>query len=702
MTEIAHTTSSDKRTTKINAVEYFDKYYGKYGLFTLSDRAVPSIRDGLKPVQRRFLYQAYKDKVFHDKSYVKSAKLASSTVGNFHPHNPGSVYGAACNLTVPWIQVPLIDGKGSFGICFGDEAAADRYTEMRLSPLGEMFVKPLTHGVVPMVESFSGQDMEPVFLPAPFPNLLVNGAEGIAVGYATKIPQHNPLEVLAAVETVLEKKNKATVDDVLAVMPAPDWATGGTIIEDKSDIRGYYETGRGTVVVRGTLKSEGKTIIVSELPYGVSAEKLRKDIVSGIQSGVITTVSDVSDLSDMRHGLRVQLKPRRGANLHTIEAELCAATCFESSFGVNMVAVDEHGVPHQYSVMDVINEFIAMRHDVIIRQADVERGEKLARQHIIEGLLKVVLDIDRAIRIIRESRNYADAMKQLQGVFDIDKVQAEYVLGLQLRKLTSQDRVELEREAKRIVADIARLERLLSSERARVRQIVAGLGEVRGLLGECARRTSLGGEAIATPKKTVEKTAGGEWFIHNSGVASPVGGGVPLSAGVGYVVWGDGRVKVFAGKGLPKRMDDTPVAPDVSGVVSAGVVPTGDDVIIVTRNGRGLRINPTSMNPQGIAGNGVAGIKLNENDTIVAAFPINDKCGLLTVSDKSWKLTNAADIPTKGRGGSGVILHPLLKGDNGVHTTEAGINPTHNGKKVEKLPRAKRPIKGNPPNIQFN
>lgn len=695
---------SQERIVKTNAVEFIDKHYGEYSLYLLSDRALCSIRDGLKPVQRRILYQAYRDRAFMDKPHMKSAKLASSTVGNYHPHNPDSVYGAAVNMTVPWIQVQLIDGKGSFGIVQGDDPASSRYTEMRLSPVGELFVKPLASHTVPMVPNFSDQDVEPVYLPAPFPNLLVNGAEGIAVGYSTKIPQHNPLEVFAAIRVLLTTKNP-TVDDILAVMPAPDWATGGTIIDSESTIRDYYESGRGRIMLRGKLVTDGKELMITELPYGVSSEKLRTEIAAKITDGKITSIADVSDLSDMKHGLRIAIKPRRGVTKEMVEAQLVANTSFQSAFNANLIAVDDAGIPHLYSVQQILEEFVAMRHEVIERQATYDKEQNLHRAHIIEGLLKVLVDLDTTIHIIRESKNADAAKAALKKEFQIDDVQAEFVLSLQLRKLTHQDSLELEREQKRLASDLKKLELLLSSESARNKRILSDLDDVAKVIGEHPRRTRLGGSQIsdkAMKKATAMKRKGGtgQWFIDETGVATQLPVGTPLDNGVGFAVWHDGTLKVFSGKGLPNDGADTPMAPSLNGLLSAGVAPTGFDLLFVTKLGKALRVNVSTINPQGVAGNGVAGIKLADGDELLGVYPVNDESVVATVSGKAWKLTDVSDIPVKGRNGGGVGIHAFTKGDEGIVATIAGLSPKVDGKPAHGSPRAARPTRTAAPHIE--
>lgn len=694
---------TETRILRQNAVEFIDKNYGIYALYTLKNRAIPSVLDGLKPVQRRILYQAYRDRLFSTGGFMKSAKLCASTVGNFHPHNPDAVYGASVNMAVPWTRVKLIDGKGSFGTCYGDVAAASRYTEEKLSPVGDMFVKPLSNKGVPVVPNFSNTDIEPMYLPAPFPNLLVNGCAGTAVGYATQIPQHNPHEVIEAIRVMVKKGKKTTVDDVMAVMPGPDWATGGTIIQSESTIKDYFETGRGHITVRGQMTQQGKEYIITELPYGIQAAGLIKEIADRIEDGRITTIADMSDLSDMKNGLQVAIKPKRGASKDMIEAQLVSAkTSYQSAFNANMTAIDRTGMtPKVFSVMEMLEEFILMRHTIIIKESEYLLGEKTARKHIIDGLLKVLADLDTAIAIIRESSTANVAQNKLMTQFKIDATQADYVLAMQLRKLTGKDSLELEREGKKIAREIASLKKLISSKAERNTEILRALDDVDKALGNVTRKTRLRGRKIsatalkaATKQVARSKKNDGEWHIDDLGVVTQSGSSAPLSEGYGWAVWSDGRVKVFTGKGLPKDGSDTPIAPNLDGLLHAGCAPKGWDLVIVTQSGKCLRLDISKINPQGIHGNGVAGIKLGDGDTIVGVSMVSKDSVLITQSGLTVKATTAADLPPKGRNTAGVMVHPLNNGDNGVTRIYAGDNVSLNGKKVTGEKRTKRPTKG--------
>lgn len=667
---------------------------GAYALYVISSRAIPSVIDGMKPVQRRFIYDMYLMGLKPSAAYRKSGQIASDVMGKFHPHSDDAIYGAGANMASAWTRVKLIDGKGGFGLTYGDRPSAPRYTEMKLSQAGWEFSSELQANAVPMKMTFDNTNQEPEYLPSPWPNLLVNGAKGIAVGFACNFPQHNPLEVIKACRTYIDKGDKTTVDDILAVMPAPDWATGGTLVKG-SEIREYYETGKGKLTIRGEVKGSGKIVTISELPYGISPTRIIDAVKKGTAEGRISSISDIAQLSGRSNNLEIEINVRRGHSVSGVIAELSKETDFESNFNVNMIALDLDGLPEQMGVIEVISSFIELRQRVIKRRSEGELDKAKTKKNNIAGVIKVVADLDTALAIIRGSKTHAAAEKGLREAFDVDKEQAEYVLSMQLRRLTGQDRLELEKELKAIDREVKRLQKLIDSPTARMKEIDASLAAWEDVFAPFGRKTRIGGEEIKAPAAVNSNSSAvsdGEWGITPDGYCGPTG--TPLGDDTAWMVWSDGRIKTFKGKGLPKKVQVTAMSPDMDGVVAAGV--SSDSVIIMSSSGKAIRLDLSKINPQGVAGKGVAGIKLRPEDTIIGAFGVTDNSSLITISGKTHKVTAVSDIPVKGRGSQGVTIHQFNKGDNEVVSAGAGEKITIGGSAAKSGKRSTRPSKGVP------
>ena len=674
--------------------EVVSRKQGLYAMYTIASRAIPSVVDGMKPVQRRFIYQAFRSNLKPSGRYVKSGKVAGDTMSRLHPHSRDAIYGAAANMAAPWARVKLIDGKGAFGLTFGDVPAADRYTELKLSEEGWAFAEELGHNAVKMIPTFDNEDVEPINLPSPWPNLLVNGAKGIAVGFACNIPQHNPLEVVKACRVVLKKNGKATVDDILKVMPGPDWATGGELVDSEDGIRDYYENGNGKLTIRGSASIEGNKIVISELPYGVSPGKLIEQVRAKVSDGKLQGIGDIGDMSDRVNGLRVEVTVRRGMSPTNVIAMLASDTDFQTGFSINATALDKDGVPVVFSVIDVIDSFIDMRHDVVINRSKIELDKLRERRHIINGIKAVIADLDTTLKIIRSSDKVADAVSSLKKKFKIDDTQADYVMQMPLRRLTGQDSLELEREEKELIDRENTLDGLINDPAKRAKEIDSHLAAWEKKFKDVKRLTRLDGESIEVDESVAsgsqQELPEGEWGVLPDGFLGSAG--TPLSSGTAYAVWPDGRIKAFAGKGLPKNISGVQIAPDISDLLVAGV--TNGDVALVSRAGRIIRLSLDKINPQGIAGRGVAGMKIGEDDEVIAAFPISDDSAVLTVSEKTWKVTAGSDIPTKGRGGQGVVVHQFNKGDTKLTEAVGKDSFVVNGKEVTPVKRSARPQKG--------
>jgi DNA gyrase subunit A len=687
-----------------SADDYWNHYQLTFALYSVSDRAIPSAFDGLKPGQRRLLYQMHDSKLLPGNKPQKSSKVCSAVTGNLHPHGGASMYGAAALMAAEFQRVKVIDGQGAFPRIQGDIPAADRYTEMRLSAPGAALTAELDDHAVPMVPTFDGEWTEPTVLPARWPVLLCNGAVGIAEGWATKVPAHNPREIMAACRALLAKPNLS--DDKLAeLIPGPDWGCGSTVV-GTAGLREYLTTGRGLFTVRGTVTVDGKNVTVTELPPGVASSTVQDRIRALVESGEMPGVADMSDLTDRRNGLRIVVTAKRGHSADTIREQLLALTPLESSFAASLVALDEDRVPRWWSVRELIAAFLSLRDSVVVRRSEYRLEKVTARRHLVAGLLTIHLDIDAAVAVIRASDTVDEARVGLQERFTIDAEQADYVLGLQLRRLTRLDVIALQAEAEKLDAEFAVLTELVSNPDARRKVINTELKETAKLFDgpEFDRRTVLDATATAVASSTDEdggreRKVNASWRLDDRGVFSDSHGDL-LTAGLGWAVWTDGRIKFTTGGGLPYKTRDIPVAPDITGLLCSGVLTDGYHLALVTRRGKVLRIDPTAVNPQGAAGNGVAGVKLGAGDpmdTVIAALPVSCANGeaILSTSEKGWKVTEVADIPVKGRGGAGVGFHPFVAGEDALLSASISETGFVRGKRaVRAEKRAKASVKG--------
>ena len=686
----------------LSAEDYWNRYQLLFALYSVSDRAIPSAYDGLKPGQRRLLYQMHASNLLPGNKPQKSSKVCSAVTGNLHPHGGTAMYGAAALLAADFQRVKIIDGQGAFPRIQGDIPAADRYTEMRLSPAGAALTAELADNAVEMIETFDGEWIEPVVLPARFPVLLVNGAIGIAEGWATKVPAHNPRQVMAACRALLKKPNLSD-DKLMALLPGPDWGCGGSVV-GSDGLRDYVTTGRGSFTVRGRLEVEGRNVVVTELPPGVASSTVQERIRALIAGGDLPGVADLADLTDRRNGLRIVVTAKSGSDPQQLVTSLLALTPLESTFAASLVALDADRIPRWWSVRELIASFLSLRDSVVVRRSEHRLEKVTARRHLVSGLLLMHIDIDAAVAVIRGSDTVDEARAGLCARFGIDDVQADYVLALQLRRLTRLDVIALRTEADKLDAEHAQLTGLLSSPEARKVLIDAELAQTAKLFdgAQFDRRTTLDLDAAPVGAAcgddgSRDRKPNPAWRLDHQGILSDSHGEL-LSAGLGWAAWTDGRVKFTTGAGLPTRIRDVPVAPDITGLLGSGVLRAGAHLALVTRRGKVLRIDSAVINPQGAAGNGVAGIRVAEDaDEVIAVLPITgaDTEAILSVSEKGWKVTTCTDIPVKGRGGGGLGFHPFVAGEDML--LSAAVSPTgftRNGKKVRAEARAKATVKG--------
>ena len=462
---------------RIEDVDVSDEMQGsflEYAYSVIYSRALPDARDGLKPVQRRILYQMTEMGLRPDRGHVKSARVVGDVMGKLHPHGDASIYDAMVRLTQNFIlRVPLIDGHGNFG-SLDDGPAAPRYTEARLEAAALAMTDGLDEDVVDFIPNYDNQLTQPAVLPSAFPNLLVNGASGIAVGMATNMAPHNLIEVIGAARHLLHHP-EASLDDLMAFVPGPDLPTGGTII-GLDGIKDAYATGRGAFKTRAKVTVESisprKTgLVVTELPYLVGPERVIEKIKDGVTSKKLSGISDVTDLTDRTHGLRLVIGIKTGFSPDAVLEQLYRYTPLEDSFNINNVALVDGG-PRTLGLRDLLQVYIDHRLSVVTRRSRFRLARKRERLHLVDGLLIAILDIDEVIQVIRTSDDSDQARTRLIDVFDLSEVQAEYILELRLRRLTRFSRVELEAERDKLRAEIEELEAILADP-ARVRQVVS-------------------------------------------------------------------------------------------------------------------------------------------------------------------------------------------------------------------------------------
>lgn len=485
----------------------------EYAYSVIYARALPDARDGLKPVQRRILFQMSEMGLRPDRGHVKSARVVGDVMGRLHPHGDTAIYDALVRLAQDFtMRLPLVDGHGNFG-SLDDGPAAARYTEARMRASAVAMCEGLDEDVVDFVPNYDNQLTQPEVLPAAYPNLLVNGAAGIAVGMATNMAPHNLIEVCAAAKHLLENPD-ATLDDLMAYVPGPDLPTGGTIV-GLDGIRDAYTNGRGSFKTRAkvTVEQVGtrKTaLVVTELPYLVGPEKVIEKIKDGVQSKKITGISDVTDLTDRKNGLRLVIGIKTGFSPEAVLEQLYRLTPLEDGFGINNVAL-VGGRPLTLGLRDLLQVYLDHRIQVVTRRSQYRLTRRQERLHLVLGLLIAILDIDEVIQVVRSSDDAAQARTRLIDVFDLSVLQADYILELQLRRLTKFSRIELENERDKLQQEIAELEALLADP-ARVRtQVGVELDDVAERFGT-ARRTLLTeakASIAATPAQRKAAAAGG-------------------------------------------------------------------------------------------------------------------------------------------------------------------------------------------------
>ena len=695
------TETSEEHITHIDVSEEMCTSFLEYAYSVIYARALPDARDGLKPVQRRIVYMLSEMGLWPSKGHVKSSRVVGEVMGKLHPHGDSAIYDALVRLAQDFnLRMPLVDGHGNFG-SLDDGPAAARYTEVRMAPATQDMVANLDEDVVDFVPNYDNQFLQPAVLPAAFPNLLVNGANGIAVGMATYIPPHNLGETVAGAIHLLENPDAST-EDLMRFIPGPD-LPGGGIIVGLDGIRQAYETGRGifrtrakTTIERVSARKMG--IVVSELPYMIGPEKVIEKIKDGVQKGRIKGISAVTNLTDREHDMRLVIEVKSGFNPEAVRASLFKHTPMEDSFGVNAVALVD-GQPRTLGLKEMLQVFLNHRMEIVMRRCQYRLRKRQERLHLVRGLLIAVLDIDDVIQIIRASEDSAQAKTRLMEAFDLDEVQSEHILSLQLRRLTKFSRLELEAERDRLTTEIAELEALIASREKRQELVSSELREVAEKRADPRRTVLLAEEGAAqleaekdTPLEIPDEPA--TVVLGAGGMVARFPGHEALSNNEGREPWdaiisaakttARGQVGAITSRGILYKLAALEVpalvrsttapslrgTPPISRLLSledgeevVGLVPLDEDGPTwwaATSGGTIKRIRPEVLSTQ----DSYSVIGLDDADQVVAAGFGDDDATFILISSAAQLLrTPANKVRPQGRSGQGISGMKLSEGD---------------------------------------
>ncbi len=651
------------RPTQI--VDEMRSSYLDYAMSVIVARALPDIRDGLKPVQRRILYGMQDLSMRPNQGYKKSARLVGEVLGKWHPHGEGAVYDALVRMAQPFtLRAPLVDGQGNFGSVDNDPPAAMRYTEARMAAIAEEMLANIDQNTVDFQENFDGTLREPVVLPSRLPNLLVNGASGIAVGMATNIPPHNLGEVCDALIHLADRPN-ASVEDLMQFVKGPDFPTGGTIMGGDG-IRNAYATGRGQIIVRAKAsiepmrRSNRSQIIVSELPYQVNKAALVSKVATLVKSRKIEGISDLRDESD-REGMRVVFELRAGVQPMVVLNNLYKLTAMQSSFSANMLALVD-GMPRVFTLRQALQQFLEFRREVIRRRTEFELAKARARAHILAGLRIAISNLDEVIALIRNSESAQAARQALIDRFGLDSDQAQAILDMQLRRLAALEREQLEKEYNDIRAAIQSMEELLASERKMLGEVKKELRALKKKHGD-ERRTEFSREGSDLSREDLEP--------HEQIV-------ITLSQG-GYIKRipaNTFRNQHRGGKGVGgmKTRDD-------DAVKHLLVVDTHDKLLFFTNKGRVYSMTAfelradTSRNTRGVPMTNVIAAGGNETATAVIGMPQSEfeaEDNVLVLATAMGKVKRIALSAVANVRPSGYNMMALADGDELVSVRPAG------------------------------
>lgn len=668
----------------------------EYAYSVIYSRALPDARDGLKPVQRRILYQMADMGLRPDRGHVKSARVVGEVMGKLHPHGDAPIYDALVRLAQSFsLRVPLVDGHGNFG-SLDDGPAAPRYTEARLAPAALALTENLDEDVVDFIPNYDGQFQQPEVLPAAYPNLLVNGATGIAVGMATNMAPHNLIEVVGAAIHLLDNP-EATVEDLMEFVPGPDLPSGGIIV-GLDGIKDAYTKGRGSFRTRAKVSIESlgprrNGIVVTELPYLVGPERIIEKIKDAVTAKKLQGIADVTDLTDRHHGLRLVIGIKTGFDAQAVLEHLYRLTPLEDNFSINNVALVD-GQPQTLGLKELLHVYLGHRLSVVTRRSQFRLARRKERLHLVEGLLVAILDIDEVIQVIRTSDDGEQARARLMDVFDLSEAQSEYILELRLRRLTRFSRIELESERDKLKTEIAELEELLASEvllRAQVARELDAAAETYGT----PRRTLLLNGGPVQPRSRAAAAAADlqiadapcRVFLSATGrmiraelTADAAGGGIvpparrskhdAIRSWVDTTTRGDVGAVTSAGRLVRFSPVDLPSVPGNSVQLAAGtrvdqylgldsgehvvaIVPLtdGPPIAVGTKQGVVKRVSASELGTK----HDVEIIALREGDRVVGAAPASDGAELVFVaSDAQLLRFDAASVRPQGRSAGGM------------------------------------------------
>ncbi|GAA2224892.1 DNA topoisomerase IV subunit A [Promicromonospora sukumoe] len=640
-----------EKVVDIDVASEMETSFLEYAYSVIYSRALPDARDGLKPVQRRILYMMSDMGLRPDRAHVKSSRVVGEVMGKLHPHGDAPIYDALVRLAQDFsLRLPLVDGHGNFG-SLDDGPAAPRYTEARLAAPSMAMTTGLDENVVNFVPNYDNKLTQPEVLPAAIPNLLVNGASGIAVGMATNMAPHNLVEVVSAAQHLI-KNPEATLEDLQRFVPGPDLPTGGKIV-GLDGVRDGYRTGRGSFRTRATARIENVTprrkgIVVTELPYLVGPEKVIEKIADGVKAKRIQGVSNVQDLTDRTHGLRLVIEVKTGFDPDAVLEQLYRVTPLEDSFGINNVALVD-GQPRTLGLLEMLRVWVDHRISVVRRRSQYRLDKRLERLHLVDGLLIAIVDIDEVIQVIRSSDDAAIARDRLREIFELSEPQASYILDLQLRRLTKFSRIELEKEAEELRREIAELEQILGDEKLLRRLVSTEMGEVARTYG--------------TPRRTVLLDAAGGSV--GSVAVTPANGRKKNVEPIDLQIKDMPTRVVLSATGLLARLpDDVPVPREGNRAAHDALrgdaaASTRGHVGLVTSAGRMLRISvldlpslpPTDGAPSLSGGIPVSElVELEHKETVLGVTGLGAEAPTIAVGTAQGVVKRIApsDAPAKG------------------------------------------------------
>ncbi|MGW6896810.1 DNA topoisomerase (ATP-hydrolyzing) subunit A [Streptomyces sp. NBC_00624] len=691
----------EEKILDIDVVDEMQGSFLEYAYSVIYSRALPDARDGMKPVHRRIVYQMNEMGLRPDRGYVKCARVVGEVMGKLHPHGDASIYDALVRMAQPFsMRLPLVDGHGNFGSLGNDDPpAAMRYTECRMADATSLMTESIDEDTVGFQSNYDGQEQEPVVLPAAYPNLLVNGSSGIAVGMATNMPPHNLGEVIAAARHLI-KHPGADLDTLMRFVPGPDLPTGGRIV-GLGGIKDAYAAGRGTFKIRATVSVENATarrkgLVVTELPFTVGPEKVIAKIKDLVSAKKLQGIADVKDLTDREHGLRLVIEVKNGFVPEAVLEQLYKLTPMEESFGINNVALVD-GQPLTLGLKELLEVYLDHRFDVVRRRSEFRRTKRRDRLHLVEGLLVALIDIDEVIRLIRSSDNSAQAKERLIEHFSLSEIQTQYILDTPLRRLTRFDRIELESERDRLNTEIDELTAILESDVELRKLVSTELAAVAKKFGTDRRTVlleSAGAQVAAVPLEVADdpcrvllsstgllaRTATGDPIAFDEDAKRAkhdvIVSAVPATArGDVGVVTSTGRLLRLTVIDLP-QLPDTHAAPNLSGgaMVSEFLTLENDEEVVclttLDESSPGLAIGTL----QGIVKRVVPDypankdelevITLKEGDRIVGAAELRtgEEDLVFITSDAQLLRYPAAQVRPQGRPAGGMAGVKLAAG----------------------------------------